>query len=148
MQLYRIQIRSSLYRHVSQHLTWSWRCIINIHNAKYRVKWEYFGELLLVITSMMTSCNGNAYRITGHLWIHWSLVDTLHKGPVTRNFFCLMLVLSTIRWTTGRGVGGLRHQNTHVTSLQSRLLWQISGGGYWNARQNLMKSCVTWQVEQ
>ena len=38
--------------------------------------------------SMMTSSNGNIFHVTAPLCgeIHWSLVNSLHKGPVMRSF--------------------------------------------------------------
>ena len=69
--------------------------------------------------SMVTSWIGNAFRRTGHLWggNHRSSVDSLHRGPVMRNFDVYLCCPTEKCWTNARAAGDLRHNDVHHVTL-------------------------------
>ena len=50
--------------------------------------------------------------------IHWSPVDTPHKGPAMQIFDDFFLLARTNRWTNNWDPGDLRRHDLHVTPLQ------------------------------
>ena len=67
---------------------------------------------------MMTSSNGNIFRVTGPLW-----VDSAQNRPVTRSFGVYFICTWTNDWTRNRDAGDLRSHRAHsdVTIMYSFL---------------------------
>ena len=60
--------------------------------------------------TMSTSCDWPFVR-----GIHWSLVDSPHKGPVMRSFD--LMSASTSYWTYSRNAGDLRRHDAHYIEI-------------------------------
>ena len=85
---------------------------------------------------MMTSSNGNIFRVTGWAFvggIHWSLVNSHHKGQ-----WCGALMFSLIcawinDWVNNCEVGGLRchHAHYYVTVIIGQKLWWNHSLTHW-----------------
>ena len=98
----------------------------NDQHAGYRCGWRR--------VSMITSSNGNGLRVTGPYWP--LLVDSPHKGPVTRAFmFSLMFVQTNVQ-TNRRDAGDLRRHRAHYgVTVMSLKFW---GHGF-ESKLQLMK---------
>ena len=75
------------------------------------------------IHTMITSSNGNIFRVTGPLWIHRSLVNSPHKGQ-RRGALMFSLICTWINgWVNNREAGDLRCHWAHydVTAMQTQV---------------------------
>ena len=61
---------------------------------------------------MMTSSNGNIFRVTGPL-IHRSPVNSTHKGQWRRALILPLIFVWTNGWVTNRDAGDLRRYRAH-----------------------------------
>ena len=88
----------------------------NYAQYSYVMLWSVFIQLiLLILFDMMTSSNGNIFRITGHLCrgIHRSPVNSPHKGQ-WRGALMFSLICTWINgWINNREVGNLRCYCAH-----------------------------------
>ena len=73
--------------------------------------WTLLSGLLTHL--MMTSSNGNIFRITGHLWIHWSLVNSLHKEQWCGAFMFSLICTWINSWVNNDEAGGLKCHRAH-----------------------------------
>ena len=77
-------------------------------------------QLFTIVVCMMTSSNGNIFRVTGHLsgeftghrWIPWT-------KPVTRSFDIFLKVRLNKRLSNGEA-GDLRHHRAHYDVI---IIW-------------------------
>ena len=61
----------------------------------------------------MTSSNGNIFRVTGHLWIHRSPVNSPHKGHRRRALMFSLICAWINGWVNNREAGDLRRYRAH-----------------------------------
>ena len=67
----------------------------------------------LSMITMMTSSNGNIFRVTGILWIHRSPENSPHKGQ-WRGALMLSLICAWINgWVNNNEAGDLRRHRAH-----------------------------------
>ena len=74
--------------------------------------------VLIQINCMMTSSNGNIFRVTGRYWsfvqgIHRSPVNSPHKGQWRGALMFSLICTWTNGWVNNREAGDLRHHRTH-----------------------------------
>ena len=64
---------------------------------------------------IMTSSNGNIFRVTGTLWgkPSWSPVDSSHKGQWCGALMFSLICAWTSGWANNRYAGDLRRHRTH-----------------------------------
>ena len=85
---------------------------------------------------IMTSSNGNMFRVTGFCagnspvteGIHWSLVNSPHTDQWRRALMFSLICAWTSGWVNNQDAGDLRHHHTHydVTVMWCRI-WSRSG---------------------
>ena len=94
------------------------RCTISPNTAYTRALFEYKDRLIFKrgIHTMMTSSNGNNFRVTGHInvrGIHRSPVNSSHKGQ-WRGALMFSLICAWINdWVNNRETGDLRRHRAH-----------------------------------
>ena len=76
---------------------------------------DYYSMSSMVVSMIMTSSNGNGFRITGPLWGE----TTDHKRSVTRALILPLMLVSTNGQINRRVAGDLRRQHAHcdVTAM-------------------------------
>ena len=80
--------------------------------------------ILCIPEYMMTSSNGNIFRVTGPLGIHLSPVNSRHKGQ-WRGALMFSLICAWINgWVNNREAGDLRRHRSHydVSVMSSHIL--------------------------
>ena len=80
-------------------------------------KWRPFcpgGDKLIIVTQQ---CFGSNILIQYRL-----LVDSPHKGPITQALMFSLMIAWTKCWTNSPVTSDLRHQDSHVASLECHLL--------------------------
>ena len=111
-----------------------------ISTSTYYILWItfIFGSCHCIWTAatplnvMMTSSNGNLFRVTGTLWgIHRSPVNFPHKGQCHGALMCSLICSWTNGWVNNRDAGDLRRYCAHYDVIvmmnvcnSSNVFWQ------------------------
>ena len=105
-----------------------WGLTIQFHSPRRIWNNISFNDLLRVNVShisvphtpvhIMTSTNGNIFRVTGHLWIHRSPMNSPDKGE-WRGALMFSLIL-TNDWANHRDAGDLRRHRAHYDVFRDR----------------------------
>ena len=84
-------------------------------------------EKLNRFLAMMTSSNGNIFRVTGSFvrGIHRSPGNSPHKGPVTRDLDVSLILAKASSWINRRVAGDLRRYDAHCDVI---VMLRVHGG--------------------
>ena len=125
--------------------------MLNINNAlstwQYQHSTQYNSK---GFTHMMTSSNGNIFRVTGHAFvrgIHRSPVNSPHKSQWRGALMFSLICVWIIGWVNNREAGDLRRYRVHydvIVMQQGKdipciISWLISW--YWNQYTSIMYFC-------
>ena len=78
----------------------------------------YWNSSLRTHIIMMTSSNGNIFRVTGVQEMHWSPVNSPHKGQWRRVLMFSLICAWTNGWICNRDASHLRRHRAHYDVAQ------------------------------